>query len=84
MDVEPYPDDDNIPKQPIVITEFVNLFITYLIVTGAQMGIQCNWVPSNLKKLEENLEKEAKLLSKRPKMNIKPGRNYFKRVIGSK
>ena len=26
-------------------------------IMGAQMGIQCHWVPSNFKKLEENLEK---------------------------
>ena len=51
---------------------------------GAQNVIQCHQVSSNLKKMEENMQKEAKILIKRPKMNLKPGRNCFKRVVGSK
>ena len=51
---------------------------------GAQNVIQCHQVPSNFKKLTENLQKEAKILSKMPKMNLKPGRHCFKRVVGSK
>ena len=39
--------------------------------------IQCHWV-KQFEKLAEYPQKEATLLSKRPKMNIKPGRLFKK------